>query len=58
MKKFFKDFWVLQKHSNTFMKEHWKGYLVLCSALTAAELAYFYYKDEIVDTFKEKLSKE
>lgn len=57
MKKFFKDFWDLQKHSNAFMKEHWKGYLVFCSVLTAAELAYF-YKDEIVESVKEKLPKK
>ena len=57
MKKFFKDFWDLQKHGNAFMKEHWKGYLVLCSALAAAELVYF-YKDEIVESVKEKLPKK
>lgn len=57
MKKFFKDFWDLQKHSNAFLKEHWKGYLVLCSALTAAELAYI-YRDEIIEAVKEKFSEK
>lgn len=54
MKKFFKDLWNLQKHSNEFMKNHWKGYLVFCSVIVAAELAYF-NKDEIVEAVKEKL---
>ena len=54
MKAFFGDMWELQKHSNKFMKDHWKGYLVLCSALVAVEMAYF-YKDEIVEFVEERL---
>lgn len=57
MKKFFKDYWELQKHSNQFMKDHWKGYLVFSSVLVAAEFAYF-YKDQIAEAVKEKFSKE
>lgn len=57
MKTFFKDMWDLQKHSNEFMKKHWKGYLVFCSTFVAAEMAYF-HKDEIVEIVKEKLPKK
>lgn len=57
MKTFFKDLWDLQKHSNQFLKDHWKGYLVFSSVIIAGEMVYF-YKDEIVDAVKEKLPKK
>lgn len=57
MKTFFKDLWDLQKHSNEFLKDHWKGYLVLGAVIFAGEVAYF-YKDDIVDAVKEKLLKK
>lgn len=56
MKAFFKDYWDLCKQSGDFCKKHWKGTLVLNAVLIGGELIYF-YKDEIVDTIKEKLPK-
>ena len=56
MKAFFKDYWDLCKQSGNFYKKHWKGTLVLNAVLIGGELIYF-YKDEIVDTVKEKLPK-
>ena len=56
MKAFFKDYWDLCKQSGDFCKKHWKGTLVLNAVIIGGELIYF-YKDEIVDTVKEKLPK-
>ena len=56
MKAFFKDYWDLCKQSGDFCKKHWKGTLVLNAALIGGELIYF-YKDEIIETVKEKLPK-
>lgn len=28
MKKFFKDYMELQRHSNKWIKDHWKGYIL------------------------------
>ena len=56
MKAFFKDYWDLCKQSGEFYKKHWKGTLVLNAVLIGGELIYF-YKDEIVETVKEKLPK-
>ena len=56
MKAFFKDYWDLCKQSGDFCKKHWKGTLVLNAVLIGGELIYF-YKDEIVETVKEKLLK-
>lgn len=56
MKAFFKDYWDLCKQSGDFYKKHWKGILVLNAVVTGGEMIYF-YKDEIVDTVKEKLPK-
>ena len=56
MKAFFKDYLDLCKQSGDFYKKHWKGTLVLNAVLIGGELIYF-YKDEIVDTVKEKLPK-
>ena len=44
------------KQSGDFYKKHWKGTLVLNAVLIGGELIYF-YKDEIVETVKEKLPK-
>ena len=56
MKAFFKNYWDLCKQSGDFCKKHWKGTLVLNGVLIGGELIYF-YKDEIVETVKEKLPK-
>ena len=56
MKAFFKDYWDLCKQSGDFYKKHWKGTLVLNAVIIGGELIYF-YKDEIIDTVKEKLPK-
>ena len=56
MKAFFKDYWDLCKQSGDFYKKHWKGTLVLNVVLIGGELIYF-YKDEIIETVKEKLPK-
>ena len=56
MKAFFKDYCDLCKQSGDFYKKHWKGTLVLNAVLIGGELIYF-YKDEIVETVKEKLPK-
>ena len=56
MKAFFKDYWDLCEQSGDFYKKHWKGTLVLNAVLIGGELIYF-YKDEIVETVKEKLPK-
>ena len=56
MKAFFKDYWDLCKQTGDFYKKHWKGTLVLNAVLIGGELIYF-YKDEIVETVKEKLPK-
>ena len=56
MKAFFKDYWDLCKQSGDFYKKHWKGTLVLNAVIIGGEMIYF-YKDEIVDTVKEKLPK-
>ena len=56
MKAFFKDYWDLCRQSGDFYKKHWKGTLVLNAVLIGGELIYF-YKDEIVETVKEKLPK-
>ena len=56
MKAFFKDYWDLCKQSGDFYKKHWKGILVLNAVVAGGELIYF-YKDEIVETVKEKLPK-
>ena len=56
MKAFFKDYWDLCKQSGDFYKKHWKGTLVLNAVLIGGDLIYF-YKDEIVETIKEKLPK-
>ena len=56
MKAFFTDYWDLCKQSGDFYKKHWKGTLVLNAVLIGGELIYF-YKDEIVETVKEKLPK-
>lgn len=34
-KTFWRDFWGLQKASNSFLKKHWKGYLVFTLGVTA-----------------------
>ena len=56
MKAFFKDYWDLCKQSGDFYKKHWKGTLVLNAVIIGGELIYF-YKDEIVESVKEKLPK-
>ena len=56
MKAFFKDYWDLYKQSGDFCKKHWKGILVLNAVLIGGELIYC-YRNEIVDTVKEKLPK-
>ena len=56
MKAFFKDYWDLCKQSGDFYKKHWMGTLVLNAVIIGGELIYF-YKDEIVETVKEKLPK-
>ena len=56
MKAFFKDYWDLCKQSGDFYKKHWMGTLVLNAVIIGGELIYF-YKDEIIDTVKEKLPK-
>ena len=56
MKAFFKEYWDLCKQSGEFYKKHWKGTLVLNAVIIGGELIYF-YKDEIVETVKEKLPK-
>ena len=56
MKAFFKDYWDLCKQSGDFYKKRWKGTLVLNAVLIGGELIYL-YKDEVVDTVKEKLPK-
>ena len=28
-KEFWSSYWELQKHSNEWLKEHWKGYIIL-----------------------------
>lgn len=56
MNAFFKDYWDLCKQSGDFCKKHWKGTLVLNAVIISGELIYF-YKDEIVETVKEKLPK-
>ena len=56
MKAFFKDYWDLCKQTGDFYKKHWKGTLVLNAVLIGGELIYF-YKDEIIETVKEKLPK-
>ena len=56
MKAFFKDYWDLCKQSGDFYKKHWKGTLVLNAVLIGGELIYF-YRNESVDTVKEKLPK-
>ena len=44
------------KQSGDFYKKHWKGTLVLNAVIIGGELIYF-YKDEIIETVKEKLPK-
>ena len=56
MKAFFKNYWELCKQSGDFCEKHWKGTLVLNAVIIGGEMIYF-YKDEIVDTVKEKLPK-
>ena len=56
MKAFFKDYWDLCKQSGDFYKKHWMGTLVLNAVIIGGEMIYF-YKDEIVETVKEKLPK-
>lgn len=46
MKEFIKDYVELQKHSNQWLKKHWKGYTLLCALVIGGEMVYF-YKDEI-----------
>lgn len=60
MKEFVKDYVELCKHSNQWMKKHWKGYTLLCLLTVGGEFAYF-YKDEIkdkIEDFKKKSQKE
>lgn len=56
MKEFVKDYVELQKHSNQWLKKHWKGYTLLCTLLIGGELAYF-YKDEIKDKIESRKKK-
>lgn len=57
MKSFVKDYVQLCKDSGKFYKNHWKGVLVLNTAIIGAELAYF-KRDEIKDKLKEKFKKD
>ena len=52
MKEFVKDYVDLCKHSNQWMKKHWKGYTLLCVLTVGGEFAYF-YRNEIKDKFNE-----
>lgn len=44
MKEFWKDYWKLCKDYGCFCKEHWKGVVVLNTAIIGAELVWFKYK--------------
>ncbi len=57
MKSFVKDYAQLCKDSGKFYKNHWKGVIVLNTAIIGAELAYF-MRDEIKDKLKEKFKKD
>lgn len=54
MRTFVKDYVELCKDSGKFYKKHWKGYIVLSTAIVAAEFAWF-YKDAIKEKVQEKL---
>ena len=51
MKKSFKEFWkeyfALFKESCKWMKKHWKGYIVLCAAITTVYVGVFYIQEVI-----------
>lgn len=53
-KPFWKDYAELCKQSGEWYKKHWKGYIVLSTAIVAAEFAWF-YKDAIKEKVQEKL---
>lgn len=49
MKEFFRSYMELQKHSNAWMKKHWKGYILLTlglSALIYGPVFYIKWKNE------------
>ena len=50
MKQFWKDYWELCKESGRFCKKHWKGYIILNAAIIGAELAWYKYKTEQIET--------
>ena len=50
MKQFWKDCWELCKESGRFCKKHWKGYIVLNAAIIGAELAWYKYKTNQMET--------
>lgn len=50
MKQFWKDYWELCKESGRFCKKHWKGYILLNAAIIGAELAWYKYKTNQIET--------
>lgn len=64
LKLFCKDYWSLQKHSNKFMKDHWKGYLgsnlLLAGVLIGVPALILKAKDEreLREFYKEQYSEE
>lgn len=43
MKKFFKDYMELQRQSNKWFKEHWKGYILFSVILTMVWYVPWFY---------------
>ena len=60
-KTFWKEYAEICKMSGKWCKKHWKGYIVLCTAITGAEFAWFFredIKDKISDKIEERKSKK
>lgn len=57
MKKFWSDYVDLCKHSCRWMKDHWKGYILLIVIIYAATFIWL-ARDYIIDSIKEKFNKK
>ena len=61
LKNFFKDYWKLCKQSNQFLKEHWKGVIVMIGGSYAAGFTggfIYFNRDEIKKKIKSKFHKD
>jgi hypothetical protein len=57
MKKFWSDYAELWSHSNRWMKEHWKGYIILCAVIWGLTICWL-YSEKIITKVKSIFCKD